>query len=277
MSGVGTANGFTHSGGGTPGAPSPSGDGSRPQVQKAALMIYDSVPTTGGRKLAGQRGSVEFQFNPKEVTLAKSAKWKRDAERNAKKSAAPQFQGAEPCKLSLEMFLDATGTHDGSVVATVEKLFDCCVPTAASQTDNKAVPPLVTFVWGSITSFPAFISSVSAKYTLFSADGTPIRAICTVQLEEMPGENGKQNPTSGSLAVRRVHTVIVGDSLASVAYATYGDPTLWRALADFNDIDDPLRVPIGTVLLLPTRAELSEPAGSGAVRPAAANRGSAPR
>ena len=39
--------------------------------------------------------------------------------------------------------------------------------------------------------------------------------------------------------------MIVGDTLASVAYAEYGDPTLWRPLAAFNGIDDPLRVPTG--------------------------------
>ena len=67
--------------------------------------------------------------------------------------------------------------------------------------------------------------------------------------------------SSGSLAVRRVHTVIVGDSLASVAYTEYGDPTLWRDLAAFNRVDDPLRIPLGTVLMVPTAAELTAPVG----------------
>ena len=49
-----------------------------------------------------------------------------------------------------------------------------------------------------------------------------------------------------------------GDSLASVAYAEYGDPTAWRAVARFNGIDDPLRCRPGTRLLLPvTRGALS--------------------
>ena len=48
-----------------------------------------------------------------------------------------------------------------------------------------------------------------------------------------------------------------GDSLASVAFGEYGDPTAWRALAAFNEIDDPLRVPTGRVLLLPTPEELA--------------------
>jgi nucleoid-associated protein YgaU len=50
--------------------------------------------------------------------------------------------------------------------------------------------------------------------------------------------------------------MVAGDSLASVAYAEYGDPAEWRRLADYNGIDDPLRVRAGTVLLLPAAADL---------------------
>jgi hypothetical protein len=244
--------------GGALSPPSPSGDGGRPQVLRARLELYDSSPTTGGRKLGSSAGTINFQFNPKELTIAKSAKWERKNDRNAKKAAPPQFSGADPCKLTLEMFFDATAKHDGSVVEAVEKLFSCCVPTAKTSSDGKPVPPLVVFTWGTVTSFPAFVTQVSAKYTLFSAGGTPIRATCSVTLEEMPGENSQQNPTSGSLAARRMHRMVVGDSLASVAYAEYGDATLWRPLARFNSIDDPLRIPDGTTILVPSAAELDE-------------------
>jgi nucleoid-associated protein YgaU len=163
--------------------------------------------------------------------------------------------------MTLEMFFDATPTRDGSVVEAVERLLSCCVATEKSDGQNKPMPPLVVLHWGSISSFPAFVTSVSAKFTLFSSDGMPIRAVCSVSLEEMPGDSSlKQNPTSGSHEVRRVHRTIAGDSLASVAYAEYGDPTAWRALAAFNEIDDPLRVRAGTVLLLPTPEELASAA-----------------
>jgi len=98
---------------------------------------------------------------------------------------------------------------------------------------------------------------VSAKFTLFNADGMPIRAVCSVAMEEMPGEPFKQNPTSGSYDVRRVHRLIAGETLASVAYAEYGDPTQWRPLAAYNGIDDPLRLQAGSTLMLPTPEELA--------------------
>jgi nucleoid-associated protein YgaU len=255
---MGDAVGLVYGGGGTAlSPPSPSGDGSRPQVQRASLKLYDSSPTTGGRKLDGQTGSIDFQFNPKEVTIAKSAKWESKPASGAKKASPPQFTGPDPCKLTLEMFFDATAKHDASVVAAVEKLFSCLVATEKTAANDKPVPPLVVFTWGQITSFPSYVTQVSAKYTLFSPDGTPIRAVCSVSLQEMPGEKRKQNPTSGSLAVRSTHRMVVGDSLASVAYSEYGDPTMWRSLASFNRIDDPMRIPLGSVLMLPSAAELA--------------------
>jgi hypothetical protein len=237
--------------------PSPSGDKSRQKVERAQLLMFESSPAEGGRKLDGQIGVIDFQFNPKELTIAKTVKWDSTATTGAKAAGPPEFKGPEPGKLTLEMFFDATAKHDGSVVAAVDKLFSCCVATDKTHANDKPMPPLVKFKWGAITSFPAYVTSVSAKYTLFSADGTPIRATCTVSIVEMPGEMKKQNPTSGSLAARSMHRMIVGDTLASVAYAEYGDPTLWRPLATFNRVDDPLRIPLGSVMLLPSAAELT--------------------
>jgi len=48
---------------------------------------------------------------------------------------------------------------------SVEKLFSCCVPIEKSRNANKPMHPLVVFKWGGITSFPAYVTQVNAKYT----------------------------------------------------------------------------------------------------------------
>ena len=155
------------------------------------------------------------------------------------------------------MFFDASDPNLGSVVEPVEQLFRCCVPTEDTRQNKKAVPPLVQLSWGTIVSFPAFITSVQAKYTLFSPDGTPIRATCSVSMEEMPGDPLGQNPTSGALSAHAVHKVICGDSLASIAFREYGDPAMWRPLAEVNKIDDPIRLRVGATLFVPAAHELA--------------------
>ena len=241
---------------GGPGAGGKSGN-DQSKLEKASLSLYDPAPASGGSKAGAKRGAIAFQFNPKEVTIAKTAKWERKTAKGAKTAGPPEFSGAEACKLTLEMFFDATSSQDGSVVKAVEQLFSCCVPTEESAGKKKPTPPIVVLHWGTISSFPAFVTSVSAKYTLFNGQGMPIRAVVSVAMEEMPGEPFRQNPTSGSADVRRVHRTVAGDTLASVAYSEYGDPTQWRALAAYNGIDDPLRVRTGSTLLLPAPEELA--------------------
>jgi nucleoid-associated protein YgaU len=109
----------------------------------------------------------------------------------------------------------------------------------------------VYFQWGSRTLFDAFLRSVSARYTLFKSDGAPLRANVTVVFEEVPSEPARQNPTSGGRTGERARLVKPGDSLQSIAYQEYGDPTRWRRLAAANDIDDPLRLEAGTQLRIP--------------------------
>jgi nucleoid-associated protein YgaU len=60
-----------------------------------------------------------------------------------------------------------------------------------------------------------------------------------------------QNPTTRSDMRLRAHVVRDGDSLQSIAYQHYGDPTDWRRIADFNGIDDPLRLRRSSTLSIP--------------------------
>jgi nucleoid-associated protein YgaU len=52
-----------------------------------------------------------------------------------------------------------------------------------------------------------------------------------------------------------VRAIKAGDRLPLIAAEVYGDPRLWRLIAEANDIDDPLRFPtaedVGRVILVP--------------------------
>jgi hypothetical protein len=234
---------------------SAAGD-SRPNLQHAYLLVHE--PSKDGSLAApgAQMFQLDFQFNPKELQLAKQASWKREQAKGNKKASPPQFTGSQPSKLTLELFFDASAKQDSSVVKNVEKLFSLTVPTESSLTAKKASPPWVIFRWGGLTGFLAYVSQVQAKYTLFTASGLPIRATCQITLEELSGDAPKQNPTSGGLVPHRVHQVVAGDSLPGIAYQEYGVPALWRAIADLNRVDDPMRLRPGRRLLLPPLEEL---------------------
>lgn len=241
--------------------------GGRPKLEHAYLQLHEPSSDGSLSKPGAKIGTIDFQFNPRELSLSKSANWSRSSGRGNKKSGPPQFNGPQPSKLTLEMFFDASDTQDSDVVKRVEQLFACCVPTDASHQQRKGSPPWVLFRWGGLTGFLAYVSSVTAKYTLFTPGGLPIRATCSVTLEELAGEASRQNPTSGGQIPHRVHVVVTGDTLAGLAFAEYGNPTMWRSIADVNGIDDPMRLRAGTSLLLPSaeeaRGRVLEAAGRG--------------
>jgi len=232
------------------------GGGRRPTLERAELQLFEARPAPGGATAGSSCGAVPFQFNPRQLAFQKSARWERCPSRDAGNAGAPEFRGAEPCRLTVELFFNAADSPHGGVAAAVALLLACCVPTVESVGRQKAMPPLVKLRWGGVTGFLAFVTSVQATYTLFAPDGTPLRALCSVTMEEMPATAARQNPTSGGITAHRVHTVVTGDTLASIAHRVYGDPGRWRAVAEANRIDDPLRLRPGTRLALPGATEL---------------------
>ncbi len=49
----------------------------------------------------------------------------------------------------------------------------------------------------------------------------------------------------------KTHTVERGETLSAIAADEYRDPTLWRAIADANRIDNPRQLVAGQVLIIP--------------------------
>ena len=225
----------------------PGGTG---KLERAFLAL--SEPSTNGAK-GGGAGRIEFSFNPKEITVARTAEWRS---KPSKKPAMPEFVGTKPASITLEMFFDAS--EGGDVGKSVDDLLACLEPHQKTKKD-KPSPPFVSFGWGVKTYLDqAVVKSVSVKYTRFKPDGTPIRAVATVTLEELRPAEAKQNPTSGSLDVEVERVVRPGDTLASIAYEELGSPSLWRVIAEANRIHDPFRLPAGRPLIIPSLASLAD-------------------
>jgi len=214
----------------------------------------------GKASLSEVDGSKEltFRFNPKEYSISKAATWNRPTNKSAKKASKPEFGGVQPQAITMELFFDDWDNTKGDLVKDINQLLEWLQPTSDSLHKKKPQPQILQFRWGSndsLSKFKGFLKSVSVKYTMFKSTGKPVRATANIALEEVPDDPGKTNPTSGSIAGRRTHVVTTGDSLHSIAFAEYGDPNLWRALAEFNGIDDPLRIAPGARLMLPSPDE----------------------
>jgi hypothetical protein len=217
----------------------------RESVLKASISILE--PKAGGSM--NELDHIEFPFNPKEWSITHGAEWK--TETTKKGTPPPEFKGPKPATASVEIFLDESDRDGGDISTTVDRLRTLVAPDPASVSGNKPSAPHVLFEWGEAIRFKGYVESVAVKYTMFRGQGTPIRGTVTVAMKEFPEAAARQNPTSGGVVGHRTHRVVAGDTLASIAYREYGDPTAWRRLADANGIDDPLRVRDGTVLRVP--------------------------
>jgi hypothetical protein len=205
--------------------------------------------------------ALDCWFNPNEYTVSKSNDWNLKPIVGATLPAA-QFGGGHARELTLDLLFDATDAGDRDVSEVTNRLFkmmEVNPALASGSRKNKGRPPMVTFGWGSTVGFKAVATSLSVRYTLFKPDGTPIRAHARLALQQAEkadsssaqGASAAQNPTSFAQAGASSHVVREGDSLQSIAYGTYGDPTLWRAIAEANGIDDPMRTPLGVALEIP--------------------------
>ncbi|MER5490182.1 CIS tube protein [Streptomyces sp. NPDC002454] len=235
-----------------------SSKGAGKSLTRASLAIHEP-PTGTSTTPGGLMRTFTFEFNPAQLSLNQRTQWKATPTAAVREAAKPQFMGAEPREMTLEIFLDSSMKPDGdTVMKKVKSLLDCCEVTEKSLASDQPSPPWVRFEWGSFATarFTAYVSSVEASYTLFGTSGVPIRATCRVHLVEIPGPTRRQNPTSGALNAQRVHRVVAGDSLPSLAWREYGRAGAWRAIAEANGIDDPSRLPTGTELILPAAEEV---------------------
>jgi nucleoid-associated protein YgaU len=225
-------------------------------LTRAQLVIMEP-PVGAGAKPGAKLATVKFQFNPNTLALSKNTEWRRNPSRLADDTSMPEFVGSGPRNLSVDVLLDATATHDNSVETRVEQLLTACVPTKKSLATKKPASPWVRFEWGTskTTSFDGVLSNLSVDYSLFDVDGKPLRAKCSLSIEEAGSDTPGQNPTSGSREARRTHRVVAGDSLPQLAWREYGDATAWRVIAEANDIDDPMLLVPGAELLVPAMEE----------------------
>jgi Contractile injection system tube protein len=209
--------------------------------------------------------TINFKFNPQQYSVSKDGNWKDHASMAAVAAGPRQWLGTNPKTLSLELLLDESDNPGTSVTKDAELLFSCCSVSMESLLTSfigqAPSAPFVLFGWGSSEPMVATVSSVNVTYTMFHPDGTPYRAKVNISLKEYGTKTPGQNPTSGSTTRTRTCVVTAGDSLPLIAYREYRRPGYWRAIAEVNDIEDPLRIPIGTTLLLPDPIEAAARSG----------------
>lgn len=226
-------------------------------------------------------------FNPSTITLTKSTHWNRAAQSDSD-TGEQQFAGGDPTLFQIELFFDTyegvesraqslggqlkqTGLGALQNFATPSALYPFLNASAVSVTEytnrvrdltmiDPALkrPPRCRIAWGhtfdqSGLIFEGYLKEVTQTFTMFLADGTPVRATLNCTFEEYQShETAKRiNPGASALEDDPTHIVRRGETLSSIAYQEYEDPSQWRVIARANKIVNPRDLKPGQALTIP--------------------------
>ncbi len=160
----------------------------------------------------------------------------------------------ELTEIQLNLFFDTTllGVPPENVQNYTRKIFNLTQPRIGT---NPKRPPRCQLIWGTISGKDSillpdgFLESVSKTLTQFLEDGTPVRATlnCTFKEWREPKKKAKiANPIDDPVRI-----VKQGETLSSIATEEYGNPALWRIIAEENQLTNPRILNPGMVLTIP--------------------------
>jgi Contractile injection system tube protein len=198
---------------------------------------------------------VTVLFNPTEYTINRDNNYAQTAI-FGRSEPVTQFVAGNLRTLEMELFID---THEAHVNSghTVNQAGDdvrklTSRVTALMDIDPTThAPPTLLFTWASL-SFRCVLARATQHFILFHEDGTPVRARLQVTFNKVASMDDESKAVKRETAdYSKTHVVLRGERISDIAYAAYGDPAPWRAIALANDIDDPTDLVVGAALLLP--------------------------
>lgn len=143
---------------------------------------------------------IKLMFNPTEISLARTVTWKNEPG-NKSQTLLPKtnFSAIEPYKLTLKQLLFDTYETKGSVV---KEYIDVIKKGVTTEKGKGKRPPVYIFCWGT-EYFHCVITSLTYNLTMFLADGTPVRAMVDIALQEVDENNFAKGKTPAPIGKGR--------------------------------------------------------------------------
>jgi hypothetical protein len=156
-----------------------------------------------------------------------------------------QYVRGNSRSLKMDLFFDTSDQREDVRRRTQQ------ITTLLEQDPTIHAPPILLFSWGGL-NFRAVIESVGQRFTLFTENGTPVRATLTVAFKEYEAVEIeiRRGLFVGAPAVRNV---VGGQRLDQLASQLLGDPAAWREIAQANGIDNPRKLTPGSLIVVPPR------------------------
>lgn len=164
------------------------------QLEKAVL-----IPAQGEN---AQR--IEFMFNPSELKFARSVNIEQsEGARTDAGQNKTSFKHPNPYQLSISnVILDTyeNKESDRNVLKPLKPFTDA-VAYAKDGEGKEKRPPIYIFTWGTNSYLRCFIKTCNFRLTMFLPDGTPVRAILELTLEQ--ADDSTPQPSQGTPSINQ--------------------------------------------------------------------------
>lgn len=191
--------------------------------------------------------TIPVLFNPGEYTQDKSNNF-ASIEIPGREAPLLQFIRGDMQTLSMDLFFD---TYDAmNPIKKDVRDYTRKIMKLMAINSSLHAPPVLKFVWGSL-SFTCVLQKATQKFTMFTTGGVPVRATISVTFNEYQTEKTAMGTHLESRDRTAHHVVTQGDTLWKLAWEEYGDASLWRHIADANNITDARKLTPGQSLSIP--------------------------
>jgi nucleoid-associated protein YgaU len=202
----------------------------RGTLEKLLIKAYEKADFSGTPV-----GEFESFINPNEITLAYEMEWDA-AQGSGTTGSRMNFKKMKPGDMSLTFFIDGTGAN-GTKVDVQEKIQQ--FQTVTGYNGNIHRPNYLKVVWGTLQVKRCVLKTASIAYKLFKPNGVPLRAVITAAFADSSDDQTRVAMAQDSSPdLTHVRLVKAGDTLPTLCYGIYGDPSYYLEVAQANGIDD---------------------------------------
>lgn len=202
-------------------------------------------------------------YAPSELTFTKAVQF-ADVAIPGLEQPIVQFVRGNAETLNMDLFFDSTDAGTGAEAVAVTDTVEAFHKLVAIKGELHT-PPLVRVSWGEAfpgtamgeaetagENFTAVVLSVARRFTLFSPDGKPLRAVVTLALKQYATVAEQVAAINYQSADHtRLHVVAEGETLPLIAHDAYTDARRWRVIAEHNGLRNVRDLNPGDVLELP--------------------------
>jgi hypothetical protein len=153
--------------------------------------------TLAKAKLIAQDGGedIDFMFNPTELDFSRIMNLNASSgARTAQGLPKVSFGSPEPYRLSLSnITFDTYETAQNVLEQYINR-----IRNSVEFITGKERPPIYILTWGKQKYLRCFVQNLSYKLTMFLSDGTPVRAVVNLTLQEVDETTGNGGSANGS-------------------------------------------------------------------------------